>query len=233
MATSVQDRVAALAGVPCSTVYYWARTGLVLPTVSVEKVKKWSFTDLLVLRLVDWIRRDKPDISRDVNIPGASMRTIHQELATVTALGERLAVDMTAVRESFIEDVTRVFVDRKGRLHFGRSGRVWVELGAGVSQELLGTEVDLLRLSLWREGIRGPDLREPRPTLRIVPGKLAGEPHVARTRIPTEMIAALDRRGFEQSAILELYPSIRRDAVRDAIDLEEQLESNLRHGAAA
>jgi uncharacterized protein (DUF433 family) len=185
-------------------------------------VKKWSFTDLLVLRLVDWLRRDKPDDNPDLKIPGASMGTIRRELAAVTQLGERLSGDATIV-----------FVDRMGRLHFGGQGRVWVELGAGVSQELIGTEVDLMRPSLWREGLRGPDLQEPRPTLRIVPGKLAGAPHVARTRIPTEMIAALDRRGFEQPAILELYPSLRERAVLDAIDLEDQLEANLRHGAVA
>ena len=211
-------RAASLAGVPRSTLYYWAKTGLVTPTVSIAKVKKWSFTDLLVLRLVDWLRQDKPDI----DLPRTSLQRIRMQLERAEQLGDRLA-----------ESATSVYVDRKGRLHFGQNDRMWIELGVGLSQDLVDSTVDLIRPSLWREGLRGPDLREPRPTLRIVPGKLAGEPHVARTRIPTEMIAALDRRGFEQSAILDLYPSIRLDAVRDAIDLEEQLESNLRYGAAA
>src|SRR5688572_30799038 len=32
---------------------------------------------------------------------------------------------------------------------------------------------------------QGPDLLDPRPLLRIIPGKLHGEPHVVDTRIPT------------------------------------------------
>ena len=38
---------------------------------------------------------------------------------------------------------------------------------------------------------RGPDLVAPRPELRIVPGRLAGEPHIRGTRIGTLQIAAL------------------------------------------
>ncbi len=205
-ASYTADRAASLAGVPRSTLYYWARTGLVTPSVSVSKVKKWSFTDLLVLRLVEWLRRDKPE--GEITLPHTSMKTIRRELGRVEQLGERLA-----------DEATTVWVDRTARLHFGRGTNAWIELGDNVSQEVIGSEVDLVRPVLWH-GYSGPDLRRPRETLRIVPGKLAGEPHVAGTRIPTEMIAALNRRGFEAAAIQELYPSLSLQAVSDSIDLE-------------
>jgi len=40
-------RAAALSGVPVSTVYYWARTRVVVPTVSPERKKLWSYADLM------------------------------------------------------------------------------------------------------------------------------------------------------------------------------------------
>ena len=56
------DRAAALAGVPLSTLHYWSRSGIWVPSVSSVKVKRWSYSDLLALRLIDWLRRDKPDL---------------------------------------------------------------------------------------------------------------------------------------------------------------------------
>jgi uncharacterized protein (DUF433 family) len=69
--------------------------------------------------------------------------------------------------------------------------------------------------------------------LRIVPGKLGGEPHLEGTRIPTAAIAALNERGFNEGRIIELYPHLgdQRSAIRNAIDLERQLASNLREVA--
>ena len=37
------ERASELAGVPKSTVYYWARTGLLSPSVSIQKLKLWSW----------------------------------------------------------------------------------------------------------------------------------------------------------------------------------------------
>ena len=44
-------RAAALSGVPVSTVYYWARQEIVVPTVSPTKQKLWA--EALVLRRLD------------------------------------------------------------------------------------------------------------------------------------------------------------------------------------
>ena len=58
------SRAAALAGVPLSTLYHWAREEMVPPSVSATREKLWSYRDLLTLRLVRWLRTDKPDVAR-------------------------------------------------------------------------------------------------------------------------------------------------------------------------
>src|SRR5947207_13425694 len=63
-------------------------------------------------------------------------------------------------------------------------------------QLVAGTLLDLLGPFDSDDGTKGPDLRRPRPHLRIVPGKCAGEPHLDGTRVTTTAIAALAERGF-------------------------------------
>jgi DNA-binding transcriptional MerR regulator len=48
------DRAAALSGVPRSTVHYWASHDILTPSVSSQRVKLWSFADLLALRVIYW-----------------------------------------------------------------------------------------------------------------------------------------------------------------------------------
>jgi uncharacterized protein (DUF433 family) len=79
---------------------------------------------------------------------------------------------------------------------------------------------------------RGPDLNRPRPRLRIVPGKLGGAPHVVETRIETESLAELSRRGFRVPSLVEMYPGLLERDVDEALDLEAQLERNLHRRAA-
>jgi len=90
----------------------------------------------------------------------------------------------------------------------------------------------LLRPFATPQETHGPDLHQPRPQLRIVPGKLGGEPHIRRTRLETQALAALARRGVEQEKIYRLYPIARREAIDQALDLEQQLRRNLSAAAA-
>ena len=85
-------------------------------------------------------------------------------------------------------------------------------------------------IEVWQgdRGVVGPHLFEPCATLRIIPGKLSGEPHVVDTRIPTKMLSTLRTRGLEVPAIIELYPRLTQENVEEAIALEVQLERNLR-----
>jgi uncharacterized protein (DUF433 family) len=149
------------------------------------------------------------------------MRQIRNALAAVEGLGERLA-----------SETVKVWVDPTGGLVLDVEGEVFVPLSRGFGQSLAGLEgIDLVRAWDGQAGVRGPDLVEPRPTLRIIPGKLSGEPHVRETRITTQLIAALRQRGLDAHNIVELYPSVTENSVPDAVDLEVQLHRNL--GAAA
>jgi MerR HTH family regulatory protein len=53
------DRAAALSGVPKSTLHYWARQEILVPSLSAEKVKLWSYADLMALRTIYWLRQRK------------------------------------------------------------------------------------------------------------------------------------------------------------------------------
>lgn len=74
-------RAAALSGVPASTVYLWARSGIVEPSVSPTRVKLWSYADLMALRVVYWLRHPKKGPDREVAVsPMACVREALAEL---------------------------------------------------------------------------------------------------------------------------------------------------------
>jgi uncharacterized protein (DUF433 family)/DNA-binding transcriptional MerR regulator len=198
------SRAAALSGVPERTVYWWADQGIVVPSVSPEpREKLWSYGDLLTLRLVNWLRKPKEDDGSGAAIARTSMREIR-------AMLERAGEDLWRVDPSGEERPT-ILVDTEGRIYF---------------QEPLHT-VDGQRafdmLDLFAPFHSGPDLRQPRPHLRIVPGKVAGEPHLAHSRLTTRAVAALKRRGFTVAEIVDMYPDEDPEALAEALDLEQQL----------
>jgi uncharacterized protein (DUF433 family) len=119
----------------------------------------------------------------------------------------------------------RIFVDRTGRVHFLANETAW-SVGdrgqAGFPQML-----NLLAEFHIERNVWGPDLVRPRPHLRIVPGKLSGEPHIENTRIGSRTIASLIADGLSKEKVTALYPDLPSDAVDECIDLEKQLQSNL------
>ncbi|HZO49924.1 MAG TPA: MerR family transcriptional regulator [Gaiellaceae bacterium] len=46
------DRASALSGVPKSTLHYWARIEILVPRISPERIKLWSYPDLMALRTI-------------------------------------------------------------------------------------------------------------------------------------------------------------------------------------
>jgi uncharacterized protein (DUF433 family) len=78
-------------------------------------------------------------------------------------------------------------------------------------------------LELVRPYNSAPHLLEPRPLLRIRPGKLHGEPHLLETRIPTATIFELANLGYSIDAIQEMYPAASPAAISEAIEFEESL----------
>jgi uncharacterized protein (DUF433 family) len=190
-------RAAALAGVPVSTVYDWARKGVVVPSISPSREKLWSYGDLLTLRLVRWLRSDKADARRTA-------------MAEVRATLDRFADDLWLEAPSGHARPT-IAVDASGHVfHVERSESISGQRAFDV-------------LDLFAPFEDGPDLREPDVHLRIMPGRCAGEPHLVGTRLTTRTIAALAERGYDLDTIAALYPDEDVDALGEALRFEQRL----------
>jgi uncharacterized protein (DUF433 family) len=207
------DRAAALSGVPRSTVHYWARKEILVPSISAERVKLWSYPDLMGLRTIYWLRQTKRS-SEGREVPKTTMPAVRRALK---ALGD-LELDL------WTEDSgPAVAVDRRGDIVLLAEP---AEREGG--QRVLDPDMlNLLAPFRSTEGSQGPDLHAPRPRLRIVPGKLGGSPHIRQTRLETQALWALESRGFSSAKIYRLYPDVDQVAVNEAIDLERQLTQNL------
>jgi uncharacterized protein (DUF433 family) len=203
------ERAAALSGVPKSTIHWWARNRILVPSVSSERVRLWSYSDLMGLRVIYWLRQRK-----GVDIPRTSMPAVRQALEALRGLGAPVWRPGSK---------STLFVDGTGKIYLKRPEGVQDLDGQMGDQALL----DLIAPFATQEGTRGPDLVRPRPELRIVPGKLGGSPHVVGTRNETCALAALAKDGFSTERILSLYPYLTLVQIEQAIDLERQLDENL------
>jgi uncharacterized protein (DUF433 family) len=211
------ERAAALSGVPKSTVHHWARKEWLVPSVSPTKVKLWSYTDLMGLRAIYWLRHPKPTLDGD-EIPPTPMSVVREALAEL----DRIDVDLWHEEHGYM-----VRVNRAGEVYVGRA-----EYSVRLDPQLPLENLDLIEPFESEAGIRGPDLVAPRSLLRIVAGKLAGAPHLLRTRLETEALAAIAQRGISKEKVYRLYPSFDKAAIDQALDLETQLAKNLEPIAA-
>jgi uncharacterized protein (DUF433 family) len=159
--------------------------------------------------MIHWLRHPKQQQTGEPIKP-STMQEVRATLIAIRGHG----------REIWESDV-RVLVDRRGRVFFETEQQLW-----SGRQSALADVLDLFSEFAWSGPLRGPDLVRPRPTLRIIPGKLSGEPHIDGTRIATKKMAALVTDGIEPDEVLELYPDLTRRAVLEAIDLEKQLSAN-------
>jgi uncharacterized protein (DUF433 family) len=211
------DRAAALSGVPKSTIHWWARNDVLVPSVSATRVMLWSYADLMGLRVIYWLRQRKTT-ELGVEVPRTSMPAVRRALK-----------ELRALQVSWFEDGRpAILVDLNGKVHVKRGDSVHDLEGQTVSESLL----DLIAPFTTAEGTRGPDLMTPRVELRIVPGKLSGSPHVAHTRLETRTLAALADDGYDNATIHRLYPYLSMPQIVQALDLEHQLADNLGKRAA-
>jgi uncharacterized protein (DUF433 family) len=214
------ERASALSGVPRSTVHYWARKEILVPSVSQSKVKLWSYADLMGLRTIYWLRKRKHGVDgRDV--PATTMTAVRRALGM---LREELDLDLWTENGG-----PSVRVDPSGEIF------VMTEdagpTGLGGHRPLDPDFFDLIA-PFETPVTSAPHLVKPREHLRIVPGKLSGSPHIAQTRVETVAVAALAERGFDSAMIEDLYPSVRPVvALVEAVDLERQLAENLKVAA--
>ncbi len=217
------DRAAALSGVPLSTVHWWARHNVLMPSISAQRIKLWSYPDLMGLRIIYWLRQVK-EASDGAAVPRTAMPAVRRALQQLAELDMALWSEDTG---------PTVRVDRGGNIIVASAP----EPEAPHRQRALNAGADDL-LSVTDpfralEGSRGPDLLRPRPLLRIVPGKLGGSPHVLHTRLESQALGALAESGLPEAKIYRLYPGVDPEAIDDALDLERQLARNLRPALAA
>ncbi|MEO6045502.1 MAG: DUF433 domain-containing protein [Tepidiformaceae bacterium] len=193
-------RASALSGVPVSTLHYWARKDVLLPSASQEpRTRLWTWGDLLVLRVVHWLRSTKPDAK------ATTMAEVRQTLDAVAFHGvnaDELA-DLIVVTAA-----GRVVFEFKDGPHIRPSGQAALR--------------DVLAV-VGPFGDAGPDLLRPGDGLRIVPGKLSGEPHIEGSRISTAAVFALKQRGYSPMQMAEMYPELDERGFIEAIRLEQRL----------
>jgi uncharacterized protein (DUF433 family)/DNA-binding transcriptional MerR regulator len=204
------DRAAALSGVPRSTVYYWARKGHLIPAVAL-KPRLWSYTDLLALRTIYWLRQPKKAF--ELEVPATSMLKVRHALDQL----RKLDLDL------FEEERPAIAVTTDGEVAIHAAA---LPLQRVDGQFLERGLVDILGPFEGLEGSKGPDLLRPRSGLRIIPRKISGAPHIEGTRLPTQSIFALSRRGFSIEQLAAVYPFVSRQSLLESIELESQLQEN-------
>jgi uncharacterized protein (DUF433 family) len=204
-------RAAALSGVPKSIVYWWASHDVVVPSVSPSQEKLWSYSDLMALRIVSWLRH--PKSLRDSGpLPASPMPQVRRALALLDAAG------MDLWRRDQVAG-SPVLVDGRGQVFVRVDDQI---LNLHSQPVLLPVDALMLTEPFREAGGDGPDLLQPRPHLRIVPDKVSGEPHVEHSRVTTQTLAALAVRGCAAAAIANMY-DLSPDAVAEALDMERQL----------
>jgi uncharacterized protein (DUF433 family) len=211
------DRAAALSAVPKSTVYAWARSGVLVPSVSSSKVRLWSYADLMGLRVIYWLRQPKTQ-NDGADIPATSMPMVRRALVALRAM--ELPLWSSGQRPSIV-------VDRGGNVYVDGSLGYQTPAGQTVFSDLLNPIAPFDTV----DNTHGPDLIQPRPSVRIHPGRLAGSPHILNTRIETIALSALRDAGYSETKISALYPHITREQIGESLDLESQLKVNLSRAA--
>jgi hypothetical protein len=161
------ERASALAGVPKSTLHYWARNEILIPSISPERLRLWSWADLVCARAIYWMRH--PDVTETRS---------QSVMAEVKKLFRYVREQAAGAGELLTKPETQLFVDRHGRVFLSHHpADMRRPLGAGASLPLdRSTVIDALTEFTVHGTARGPDLRVPRPHLRIV---LEAGPHPA------------------------------------------------------
>ncbi|MGI9193729.1 MAG: MerR family transcriptional regulator [Actinomycetota bacterium] len=208
------ERASQLSGVPKSTVYYWARESkLVVPSVSLERLKLWSFQDLVLLRFTAWLRTKGVSV-QDARRMADAVRDNPIDL-NVKASGGRAFVP-TADPLAIVD-----WLNNQTALA-GEVAKMLPEF------RLQASEADQLgRRKLW-----GPNLIRPSAHTRINADVLGGEPFIVGSRIPTIVLFALKERNLTDKRIAELY-EVDTKVAAEAVWLEASLRAGKKLPVAA
>lgn len=179
-----------IAKVPRSTVGYWARTGLVVPTQRKTRPRLYSFADLRDLVAADHLRKQ-----------GAGVRDQRAALEYIREVGD---ADRLAQANLVVYEGQLVYVhegeDRPVAPH--RKGQYFLSM-----REVFATL-----------GSRGDSVTVLRPAKRIAidPEVRGGTPVIEGTRIPAELIAEMVADGASDDEIRRAYPALSVSDIRAA-----------------
>ncbi|CAN5795567.1 hypothetical protein BH24ACT5_BH24ACT5_00370 [soil metagenome] len=213
-------RAAQLSGVPKSTVYDWRRERVFNPDFTAASPVMWSYRDLVLLRLLAWLRQG----GMDRPTAGEKVASVKSQLSSAVEIRFIHATRRDVVLSG--ENVVDVRDDRENLLPFTDFYRL---MGTFDLHEPIAELRSERRGPIW-----APDLVTPSDYSFISPWVLAGDPCIERTRIPTSAIHALRfERALPVEAIVELYPGLNVEAAEDAIALERRLRGIDTHELAA
>jgi uncharacterized protein (DUF433 family)/DNA-binding transcriptional MerR regulator len=190
-----------LSGATVDQLAYWRRRTaagddpLLVPSARRSGRFLYSWADVVALRSIVYLRQEK------------SLPKIRKAVETLVRLEADEWEHLAEYRFVRTAD-TIVVVTRRGRL-------IDLERSPGTMLEDVLMQ-DVLNPFETEHGRRVPALRQPRPRITVDPGVLAGYPVVAGTRVPYDVVASLVEDGYDEAEIVELYPSVRPEAVADA-----------------
>ncbi len=203
-------RSAQLSGIPRPTLYEWRRSETFLGDYPRASPQAWSYRDLVLLRLLAWLRQGK--MRRD--LAAKKITNVRRHLAEGQDIRQ-----IRATRYDLIMDGSPNADIRDDRNNLLPSS-AFLDLMRVFD---LHEPIDELQ---WRgqKTVWAPDLVRPSSHTRIVPWVMSGDPCVARSRIPTSSLYALStERLLPVGHIVALYPGTTATSVKDAIDLETRL----------
>lgn len=195
-------RAAQLSGLPERTVYDWARNRVLVPDYARAKPLRWSYRDLVYLRLLARCR---------AHGMGRDKASEHVKLVRKLAASGSLQEVRLAGRGLLLP----------GETHDRLTGEAVLDDLAALTErfDLLEPIEGVSTGSLW-----GPNLIKPSEHTFISPWVLGGEPCVHGTRVPTASVLALVQlRGMSTDQILVLYPQLTPEGVDEAVWLERRM----------
>ena len=204
------ERASQLSGVPKSTMYDWRRDGILVPDFTSASPSMWSYRDLVLLRLLAWLRQGGMQRS----VAAAKVDGIRRQLSEGVEVRSIHATKWDVVLNDTHGDA--VADDRDNLLP---SQEFYSLLGTFDLHEPITELRSSRHHALW-----APDLVTPSAHSAISPWVLAGDPCVRQTRIPTASVFALHtERALSTTAIASLYSGLNAEEVEDVIELERRL----------
>ncbi|MBL7490340.1 DUF433 domain-containing protein [Frankia sp. AgB1.9] len=196
---------AALSGATQRQLSHWRRDSgagpVLVPEISASPPRVlYSFRDLLALRTCVFLCRT------------VSLQRVRKAIDNLRNLGE-------------YEHLSRYRLVSDGDTVMLVDADAVTDLVRKPGQGVLVVMSDVLEPFAVREGVVVPNLFHPRRHLEIDPETRGGEPVVAGTRVPYDLVAGLVRDGVPPEQVRDYYPDVSTEAARDATDFALYVDS--------